>query len=113
MSLAGNSVMSTIWVRSANNHATPSSTVSAQLSINSQHIQEMDTFITALEELRREARVNWHLPIGEKIKIRTNQNLKKKKTSKVIVYFVLSFSQHEFPPPSDTSFQFPSHQCWV
>lgn len=74
MSLAGNSVMSTIRVRSAKNHAAPSSTVSSQLSINSQHIQETHTFITALEELRREAKVNWHLPIGKKIKIRTNQN---------------------------------------
>lgn len=86
MSLAGNSVMSTIRVRSAN-CATPSSTVSAQLSIHSQCIQETDTFITALEELRREAKVNWHLPIGKEL--RSVQTKIKKKTSKVIVYFII------------------------
>lgn len=37
MYLAGNPVKSTVEVRSANNHTIPSSTVSAQLSINSMH----------------------------------------------------------------------------
>lgn len=78
MSLAGNSVMSTIRVRSANNCAAPSSTVSAQLSIHSQCIQETDTFITALEELRREAKVNWHLPIGKELRS-VQTKIKKKK----------------------------------
>lgn len=97
MYLAGNSVMSTVRVRSANNSAAPSSTVSAQLSIDSQCSQETDTFIAALEELCREAKVNWRLPIGKELRsviLKQDQNFKK--PSNVIMYFVLLFSRVNF-----------------